>query len=387
MPRLSVIVPVLDERENIQPLLCRLDSALEGIDWEVVFVDDDSLDGTADLCVSIARRNPRVRILRRIGRTGLASACVEGMLATCSPYLAVMDGDLQHDERILPQMLKLAESQFLDVVVASRRSNSGSMGEFPSGRVRLSNLGRWVSHLVTRCDLSDPMSGFFLVSRNFFEEVVRNLSQTGFKILLDVMTASRRPLRVAEVGYTFRNRENGESKLDASVGVDFLLLLADKLVGQVIPVRFVLYSLVGISGLIVHMSVLVILHLLTRQPLILAQVLATLVAMTWNFLLNNLMTYRDRKLRGWRRIVRGLLIYCAVCSIGAVANVSLTAYLTSKGLTWFAAGAGGMVLSSVWNYSVATVFTWTVSRHRVAARSTGLSSQLEEAAKTQYSAL
>jgi dolichol-phosphate mannosyltransferase len=368
VPELAIIVPTLNERSNVEPLLARVESVLAGIQWEVIFVDDDSADGTAALVRQLSMSDPRVRIVQRVGRRGLSSAVVEGMLASAAPYLAVMDGDLQHDERLLPAMLGKAKNENLDVVIASRHIQGGSVGEFSRRRSLLSDLGKKLSRFVCHQDVSDPMSGYFLLSRSFFEEVVHRLSGLGFKILLDILASSRRPLRIAELGYTFGTRLSGESKMDTAVGVEYILLLADKLMGDVLPVRFALFALVGLVGVVVHLAILGPLHFWTALSFLPAQAFATLGAMISNFLLNNLITYHDRRLRGWA-MARGLLTFFAACSIGAVINFALAQLLTLAGLPWYTAGLGGIVVGSVWNFGVTAIFTWR--RGRGMARDAG----------------
>jgi dolichol-phosphate mannosyltransferase len=358
---LAVIIPAYNERENIPIVLEALSRALAGIEWEVIFVDDHSPDGTAEVVREIALENPRVRIIERIGRRGLSSACIEGMLATAALYLAVMDADMQHDERILPKMLEQLKRGRLDIVVASRNIGGGSMGEFAKSRVWLSRLGARISKLVCRCEVSDAMSGFFLLDRKFFQLVVGRLTGTGFKILVDLLASSPRPVRLGEVPYHFRNRQLGESKLDVNVELEYLFLVVDKLVGRAIPTRFVVFVLVGSLGLVVHLSVLALLHYRTLIDFSWAQATATWVAMTFNFLLNNAVTFRDRRLRRWR-LLRGLLYFYVACSVGAVINVSFAQFLNVRRVPWYLAGISGMAISSVWNYGVNTVFTWRRTR-------------------------
>jgi len=283
------------------------------------------------------------------------------MLATAAPYVAVMDGDLQHDENLLPVMLEKLKRENLDIVIASRHTEGGSTGEFSRPRVFLSNLGKALSRSVCHHDLKDPMSGYFLLSRSFLGEVVHHLSGLGFKILIDILASSRRPLRFAEVPYTFRTRLSGESKLDTAVGVEYILLLADKLVGNVIPVRFALFALVGFVGLMVHLAILGPLHFATALPFLQAQAFATAGAMVCNFVLNNLITYRDRRLHGWA-MARGLLSFCAACGAGALINFGLAQLLLSSGVPWYVAGFAGMVVSSVWNFGMTAILTWRQGR-------------------------
>src|SRR3954471_18436199 len=351
---LAVVVPTFKERENVLPLLDLLASALSGIPYEVIFVDDDSPDGTADLVREISLTNPRVRIIHRVNRRGLASACVEGMLASAAPYVCVMDADLQHDKRIIPAMLGKLKAEALDVVVGSRNVEGGSMGEFARHRVRLSMIGRRFSTRICGCDITDPMSGFFLLNRSFLMEVVHNVSGIGFKILVDLLASCKRPVRIAEVPYQFRTRQRGESKLDILVGIEYLQLLLDKLIGEYIPASFILFVLVGCVGVVLHLATLGMelfwLHLSFKR----SQAIAALVAMIANFLLNNLITYRDRRLRGWR-ILEGLVLFCIACSIGLLINLTVADNARNAGAVWYVAGLLGLAVGSVWNYGVTRV--------------------------------
>ena len=362
MAQLAVIIPTLNERENVQPLVSRLEGVLEGVDWEVVFVDDDSADGTSKRVLELSRTNPRVRLVRRIRRRGLASACLEGMMATTAPFLAVMDGDLQHDESLLPLMLREAQQQSLDMVIASRNLQDGGMGEFAASRVHLSHLGAAIGHLLPGASrLTDPMSGFFLVSREYLERVIYRTSGIGFKILLDLVTASKQPVRFVELPYRFRERTRGASKLDISVGVEYLFLIADKLVGEYIPVRFFAFVLSGLPGLAIHLGVLGILQSVVQLPFHQANVWAVLLAMTSNFFVNNSFTFRAQRLRG-ARLLRGLLFFYVVCSLGAIASLTLAQFLYEREIPWYMAGVFGMTLASVWNYGASSVLSWRSSR-------------------------
>ena len=366
MIELAIVVPTYNERENVSPLLECLQAALGSLAYEVIFVDDDSTDGTAARIREISRDNPQVRVLQRIGRRGLASACIEGMMATAAPYIAVMDADLQHDETILPRMLAKLKAESLDVVVATRNSPGGSMGEFSESRVKLSDLGRRLSNFVSRSPLSDPMSGFFVLDRRFLEEVVRSASGVGFKILLDLVASSSRPVRVGEVPFRFRQRVHGASKLDILVGVEYLQLLLDKFIGDLLPPRFVIFGAVGAVGAALHLAILYIL-LGAGRSFSFAQTIGTAVVMTVNFFLNNVVTYRDRRLRG-ARLLTGLLSFYAVCSIGALVTIRVATFAASNGTPWYVAGSAGIIVSSVWNYAVTAIFTWREVRRKVSLR-------------------
>jgi dolichol-phosphate mannosyltransferase len=357
-PELAIVIPTLNERDNVPLVVERLNRVLAGLSWEVIFVDDDSPDGTADLVRELANRQGNIRCIQRLGRRGLSSACIEGILASAAPYTAVMDGDLQHDESLLPIMLGKLKAERLDIVVASRHVAQGSLGEWEHSRVVLSDLATRLGRLVVKADLTDPMSGFFMIKRAAFAGAMRSLSGQGFKILLDLFASAPRPLTFAEVPLTFRRRLHGESKLDAMVAWEYLMLLLQKLVGPVVPVRFLLFSMIGGLGVGTHLLTLWFgTHVLdTAFPI--AQAAATIVAMTGNFLLNNLFTYRDRRLRG-RRLWTGLLSFYAVCGLGAAANVGVASHLVGGHHSWWLAGLAGAAVSVVWNYAMSSVFTWS----------------------------
>lgn len=363
MVELTVVIPTFNERPNIAPSVARLDATLRGVDWEVVFVDDDSPDGTAEECRRLAATDARVRILHRIGRRGLASACIEGMLASASPFVAVMDGDMQHDESILRRMLEIARDG-ADVVVGSRHVEGGGMGEFAHDRIRLSEMGGRLSRVILKQELSDPMSGFFLISRGYLQEVVHRLSGIGFKILLDLVASSERPLRIVEIPYVFRNRLYGESKLDISVAMEYLVLLVDKLVGYTVPTGFALFSLVGGAGLVIQLAVLGALYRSGILSFTRAQIIGVFLAMISNFLLNNAITHRSNRLHTISSLMRGFAAFVMACSLGALANVATSRYLLDRRIHWIVAALVGIVVGSVWNYSVTAVLTWHVGQRR-----------------------
>lgn len=358
---LAVVLPTFNERGNIEPILEKLREALEGISYEVIFVDDDSTDGTGTAVLRIAHENPRVRVLRRIGRRGLSSACLEGMMATAAPYIAVMDADLQHDEHILPSMLEKLKAGNLDLVAGTRYREGGGTGALAHRRVLLSNLGRKLSQLVSHTGLSDPMSGFFVVNREFLEEVVHRASGVGFKILLDLVASAPRPVRFAEVPYVFRQRLHGSSKLDILVGLEYLQLLLDKTIGDVIPPRFLIFSMVGAAGLLMSVAQLYVFYSLLHIPFEESQAITTFVAMTANFFLNNSTTYRDRRLHG-SRLLYGMASFCTACFVGALINIRIAGFVKNAGADWYLAGACGLLVGAVWNYGVTLITTWRISR-------------------------
>ncbi len=358
---LAIVLPTYNESGNVGPMVERLENALAGIRYEVIFVDDDSPDGTAGVVRRMARTRDNLRVLHRIGRRGLASACIEGILAASAPFVAVMDADMQHDESILPEMLRRMREENLDLMVGSRNIAGGSMGEFARWRVKLSQLGKRLSLMGAEHELSDPMSGFFMVRLASFERFAHRLSGIGFKILLDIVLSAGPGLRIGEVAYRFRQREHGESKLDVLVGLEYFELLVDKHLGNLVNVRFVLFGMVGALGVAVHLLILNSLLRTGGMSFAKAQTATTFLVMILNFVLNNSFTYRDRRLRGWK-FLGGLVTFCAACGLGVAANVAIANEAFHHGMPWWLAALTGLLFSSVWNFGVTSMTTWRQAR-------------------------
>jgi dolichol-phosphate mannosyltransferase len=354
---LSVIIPCFNERGNVAELVRRLALALHGIAWEAVFVDDDSPDGTADAVRAIARTDARVRCIRRIGRRGLSSAVIEGVLSCSSRFVAVIDGDLQHDETRLPDMLAILRGGEAEFVVASRFAEGGDAeGLANARRLALSNYGIRLATFLLGRKLTDPMSGYFMTPRALFEQKAPKLTGQGFKILLDLLLSAPEA-RVREVGAHFRPRMSGESKLSPQVLVQFMAVLLDKACGGLIPLRFFAFAAVGAFGVLVLLVVLTFLGALGAS-FEFAQTVATMGAMIANFQLNNVITYRDQRLRGGR-LWRGLILFMLVCSVGAIANIGIaSAFYASGHAGWTLAGALGAVIGVVWNYAMSATLVW-----------------------------
>ena len=356
-PQLSVVVPTFNERENVTALFRKLETALAGIAWEVIYVDDDSPDGTWEVVRALALQDSRVRCIRRIGRRGLSGACIEGILASSAPCAAVIDADLQHDETQLPKMLALLQSGEAELVIGSRYIEGGSAESFDRQRAGFSMLATQVAKRVLRVDVADPMSGFFAIRRDRFEQLAPELSTQGFKILLDIVATAQGSLRIREIPYSFGARLHGESKLDSMVALDFLGLVLAKLTGDVVTLRFLLFATVGSIGLVVHLTALAIALDLFGWPFPEAQAFGALLAMTSNFLLNNFLTYRDQRLKGYG-ILRGLLLFYLVCSVGLFANVGVAFSVYDQEPIWWLAGAAGALMGVVWNYAMSGLFVW-----------------------------
>src|SRR6195952_381753 len=357
LPQLSVVVPTFNERDNVTVLYRRLDATLAGIAWEVVFVDDNSPDGTWEVVRGLARQDSRVRCIRRIGRRGLSGACIEGILASSAPYAAVIDADLQHDETQLPKMVALLQSGEAEIVVGSRYIEGYKAEGFNKQRAGASALATEVARRALKVEIADPMSGFFMIRRDRFEQLAPQLSTQGFKILLDIVATARGNLRIVEIPYSFGSRLHGESKLDSMVALDFLGLVLAKLTHDLVSLRFLLFATVGSIGLVVHFAALFIALEAFDLPFAEAQACGALSAMTSNFILNNFLTYRDQRLRGFA-ILRGLLLFYLVCSVGLLANVGVAFSVYDQEPIWWLAGAAGALMGVVWNYAMSGLFVW-----------------------------
>ena len=369
--RLGIVLPTYNERGNIRTMVERLDAALAGIAWEVIVVDDNSPDGTADEARSLAAEDRRVRVLQRIGRRGLSSAAIEGMCATSAPVFAVMDADHQHDPALLPGMLAAIEGGDYDLSYASRFAEGASTDAWGRpDRVKASGMANTIARKVTGVTLSDPMSGYFMLRTDALRKDAHRLSGVGFKILLDILATVDQPLRIKEFPMHFAARAEGESKLDQTVVFEFLVGLYDKWLGRIIPTRFALFGTVGAMGVFVQLGALwFLLHLVFGERFVyghwtgettfnVANTLAAIVAMTFNFVLNNELTYSDKRLRGFAPLLRGWAKFAMTCSLGLLTNIGSAAALKAMGFHDVVAVIIGIILGSVWNFALSSKFVW-----------------------------
>lgn len=356
---LTIVIPTYNERANVRPMVSLLQKALGGIAWEAVFVDDDSPDGTFDEVRAVAEEVEQVRLIHRIGRRGLAGACIEGMLSATTELVAVIDADLQHDETKLAEMVaRFRADPNLDLVIGSRHVEGGSIGNgFTAVRAWGSDLATRLTKRLLRIKASDPMSGFFMVKRASFAEVEGALQHQGFKILADMLAAAKGHWNVAEVGYTFRDRQHGESKLDAAVTAEFLALLVMRLTKGILPIRMILFLMVGGTGIVVQLGSLRLLLLAGVDSFVLAHSASVFLAMTNNFFLNNMLTYHDRALKGWD-LWRGLLSFYGVCSVGALANIGVARVGYGVLQQPELASLLGAFIGALWNFVASSLVTW-----------------------------
>ncbi|MEO0466073.1 MAG: glycosyltransferase family 2 protein [Pseudomonadota bacterium] len=360
--KLTVVVPTFNESKNVGEMVRRLDETLSGMAWEIIFVDDASPDGTADIVRSMARSDQRVRLISRHNRRGLASAVVEGALAASADIVAVMDGDLQHDESVLPGMYQILADGEADVVSASRfLTEDGADGLSSQTRVAISNNGIKLSNAVFNLDMTDPLTGFFVVRRDVVRRALPDLSELGFKVLMDIIISAEPRPRVKEVPFKFRERQHGESKLDNRVMYEFFLFFIEKKISSVLPLpaRFLSFAFINSIGILVHLAIFLPLTILIGMGFGAGQLIATIIAMGFNYTVNNLVTYSDRKLKG-AKFYLGFIVFGVLCSLGVIANVGIATSLHDDYPQMIAAlpAIAGALITVVWNYVATAAFVW-----------------------------
>jgi dolichol-phosphate mannosyltransferase len=354
---LTVVIPTFNERDNVAPLIHRLDKTLKGVAWQAIFVDDNSPDGTSDAVKALAVHDPRILCLKRVGRRGLAGAVLEGAMASAAPYVGVIDADLQHDETLLPRMLESLRAGDVDLAIGTRSMTEAGLGKGLSPmRQAGSRMANWLAQRVLRAEISDPVSGFFMIRRELIDRVAPHLSSQGFKVLFDIIASQPSPPRIVEFPYVFAERQAGDSKMDGRIIIEYLGLILTKLTGNLIPPRALIFFLVGATGLVVQLAVVNVCHAVGLTFMV-SQVVGAITAMTSNFLINNIFTYRDRRLRGLK-LITGYLRFCALCGVGLIANVAVANLVHEHTPLWWLASAAGAFAGAAWNYVSTSLAVW-----------------------------
>jgi dolichol-phosphate mannosyltransferase len=354
---LTVVIPTFNERDNVAPLVRRLGKTLKGVAWQAIFVDDNSPDGTGEAVKALAACDSRILCLKRVGRRGLAGAVLEGAMASAAPYVAVIDADLQHDETLLPRMLDSLRTGEVDLAIGARAMTEAGLGRGLSpARQAGSRLANILARSVLRADISDPVSGFFMIRRELIDRVAPHLSSQGFKVLFDIIASQPAPPRIVEFPYVFAERQAGDSKMDGRIIIEYLGLILTKLTGNLVPPRALIFFLVGATGLVVQLAVVNACHAI-GLAFMLSQVIGAGTAMTSNFLINNMFTYRDRRLRGLK-LLTGYLRFCALCGVGLIANVAVANLVHEHTPLWWLASAAGAFAGAAWNYVSTSLAVW-----------------------------
>ncbi len=366
-PLLTVVTPTYNEAENLPILVTELHRALQGIDHEIVVADDDSPDGTWRVAEDLAEDDPTIRVMRRFHDKGLSAAVLDGMSIARAPYLAVIDADLQHDPDALPAMLDEVRSG-ADVCVGSRSTEGGGFGDWSASRRFVSWVATVIARILLRVPVSDPMSGFFVISEEAYARTAPSINPRGFKVLLEFIGRNK-DLTVTEVGYTFRNRTHGETKLNGSVIRSYLLGVAELRLGRQVDPVFLLYVLVGIVGLGVNSVVFAAAEALgvprittglndALDPIEGSFVISVLVSILVLFVLNNEFTFWEERYRGWK-LVPAFVVFFVMSLIGTLVHVAVFKFLQSIGFLLSVLGADwSRVTQNLIGASVALVVNW-----------------------------
>ena len=358
-PSISIVIPTYNEKENIFKILKRLREALKSISHEIIFVDDNSPDGTSAVVKDSMKNSSKIRLIHRIGRKGLAGAVIEGVFAANADLIAVMDCDLQHDETKLLDMIEMfSKNNSLDVVIGSRFTEKGEISEKAFSKMR--ELGSKITTLIVKKVLkitsTDPLSGFFMVKKETFLKSSDNLQTQGFKVLADFLATSGENIEIEEIGYKFKNRIAGESKMSFLTALELIGLVLSQILKGRVSIRFILFCMVGLSGIFVQLLITGLAMLLINQfPT--SQTLGIISAMTSNYFLNNIITFQERKLESLD-LIRGLFSFYLICSLGAFTNIAIATYIFSFSSNWLISSFIGACFGAVWNFTLTSIFTW-----------------------------
>ena len=360
--KLTVVIPTFNEVENIPMILKKIENTLKNVTFEIIFVDDNSNDGSIEKIRELELEKRNISLLHRIGRRGLSGACIEGMLAAKSGLVAIIDCDLQHDDTKLIDMLEKFDNQKnLDLVIGSRHNDTGkSKDGFNTIRKLGSDFAIFLTKKLLRIQTTDPMSGFFMVKKKSLLQIINKLQPNGFKILADIIACSNRNPKkweITEVGYEFKKRTSGQSKMSLIVILEFLGLILSHLSRGLLSIRFILFGMVGLSGVFVQLFTTFLCLNLSIQPYVIAHSIGVFMAMTSNYYFNNLLTYKDRSLAG-SSFFKGLLSFYLICSAGALANIAIAKLFFDYTEIWVLSSLMGAILGAVWNFIFSSIFTW-----------------------------
>ena len=356
---LSIVIPTYNERDNISKILAKIKNTLKDVTYEIVFVDDNSPDGTSEEVKNFMKKSSKIRLIHRIGRRGLSGAVIEGIFAANSELVAVMDCDLQHDETKLSEMLDMfSKNRSLDLVIGSRFTKKGKISEKAFSKIR--ELGSKITTLLVKkllnINSSDPLSGFFMVKKETFLRNAENLQTQGFKILADFIATSGENLKIMEIGYNFKNRVAGESKMSFLTVLELIGLVFSQIFQGKVSIRFILFCMVGLSGIFVQLLITGVSMFLINQ-FATSQTLGIIAAMSSNYFLNNAITFQERKLKSFN-LIRGLFSFYLICSLGAFANIAIASYIFGFSSNWLISSFIGALFGAVWNFTLTSIFTW-----------------------------
>jgi len=353
---LSVILPTYNEKENIILILDKIRKVLKDVSYQIIVVDDNSPDGTWEIAQHYAKKHSNIQVIRRLNMKGLSSAILEGFGSSNSKWMVVMDADLQHDEKILVDFVKAFEDGF-EIVVGSRKTAGGSIGEWNFLRRVISWVATRMAFFIIKNNVSDPMSGFFGIQKEIFENSIDKINPRGFKLLLELL-AHNPHVKTHEIGFTFNKRQYGKSKLSTNVIFDYLAALYDLSLGKYLPLRFIKYSIIGFIGLLVYQATIWIGLNLLQVSKYYSLALGIEAAILSNYFFNNFWTFKDYRHRSIH-IISGLFSYHLISIAGVIINYSSSVLLIDRfAVNIYVASIIGAVLSTLWNYRMNFQITW-----------------------------
>ncbi len=356
---ITVIVPTFNEVENIDNFVIQIRKVLRPYEFQILFVDDNSTDGTIEKINKFKSNSSNIDLIVRIGRRGLSGACIEGIHNAKSPYVAVIDCDLQHDEKLLVKMLdNFKENSDLDLIIGSRYVDEGeSKNGFSFIRDFGSKLAIKITQKILKINVNDPMSGFFMAKKISIHSLLPKLQPYGFKILADILATCKGNLIIKELGYEFKKRQLGQSKMSFTVVLELIGLLISHFTYGLISMRFILFGFVGSSGIFVQLFSTYFFLKIISFSFFYSQLFSIIIAMTSNYFLNNIITFKDQSLIG-KSFFKGLFSFYMICSIGAFANIAIAEKLFDSFGIWYLASFLGAIVGALWNFIFSSLFTW-----------------------------
>ena len=359
---ISIILPTYNEAENIEIAINKIYQVLGDRNFEIIVVDDNSPDKTWEIVEKLKTSKDKVKLIRRFEDKGLSTAIFAGMLEAEGSVILVMDSDLQHDEKIIPPLIESIKRDKFEVSIGSRDTEEGGYGDLSTKRKITSFIGRWFAHKFLKVNINDPMSGFFAISKSFFEEVKDHVNPSGFKILIEFIVRKRTP-RVKEIGYKFKRRLYGDIKLNPVIIIEFFLKLIDLRFGWLIPNRFVKFSIVGLSGSLINFFSFSIASILGLKVLP-SVYLGAQIGIFWSYSLNNFFTFSNLRYRGFS-FFKGLILYQVVSVIGIVIQLSIVQsiittweFMAESLTTLYFSYLISVCFAALVNYYIHTNYTW-----------------------------
>lgn len=353
---ISVIIPTYNEKDNIVPLIERLSKTFDGLNFEILLIDDNSKDGTIDVAAGLASKYP-VKVLVRTHERGLATAVLHGFQYAQGSIIGVMDADLQHPPEINADLLKAVEHG-ADMAIASRYVKGGGCPNWGLVRRIISKGALTLAHifLPTTRSVKDPMSGFFMFKRESMGE--NKLRPIGYKILLEMLVMGKFQ-NIVEVPFIFEDRSSGRSKMKARQQIDYLRHIFSLMRREGELLRILKFVGVGLCGTIINEGLLWLLTQFGGLAFYYSALIAIEASIITNFTLNDYFTFADRRTGKTKSFLSRLLKFNITCAAGAAIQWGLLLLFTEVfGLYYLLSNLIGIVVAFIWNYVLNIAWTW-----------------------------